>query len=389
MNNPYKDANILVVEDITFNQLIIADILKINGFNNLEFAATGREALQKLETFHPDVILLDIILPDMEGIEVCRKIKKDPKLSDISVIVQSALNRPEYKKNAFDNGANDFVNKPIEPFELTSRVKIQIKQRALTCHLKETNHRITSELNDANNLLTSLLPNEQTRDEIESKYKVSFASFYKSSSELGGDFYNIFPIDEDKFGFYLWDFSGHGVKAAINTIRLHTNIVDYHTQFPSPEEFLTKTNNSLARFNSKAFYATMFYAVCDLKSRILEYSYASSPSPILISFKRNEYKILDCTEFPLGIVDDYQYKLSKQDLSDWECIFLYSDALIESPNKKNKFFSVKNVAEFILGANRRFQFENAQDIIDTLIHHFDSEYGENLADDLTVMVIKF
>ncbi len=387
MPRNYADSSILIVEDVSFNQMIIADILRNNGYNNLEFASTGKEALEKIKSFTPDVVLLDLILPDMEGLDICKAIKENPNTRDISIIVQSALTKPEHKKKAFEIGANDFVNKPIEQIELASRIKLQLEQKSLNISLRDSNSRMLSELADANKLLIDLLPKNKDIEALEDKFSISVSRYYKSSFELGGDFYNIFEIDDQNFGFYLWDFSGHGVKAAINTIRLHTTINEYHAEHLNSSEFLNKTNQSLAKFNSRAFYATMFYGQINSKTKILSYSYASSPSPILISFKRGEYSLIDCKEFPLGIVESHEYKQEELSIADWDMLLLYSDALIETSDESGKFWPVSEIAKFILSkCNAK---SSSEEILNTLLRHFNKEYSAQLVDDLTILLVRF
>lgn len=387
MFSELEKSRILVVEDIRFNQMMISHILVSHGYDNFEFASTGREALDKISQNAPDAILLDLILPDMEGTKICESIRGNPITADIPIIVQSSVSQPEQKKLAFQLGANDFINKPIEPLELVSRIKLQLEQKNLNASLREVNTRLKNELEDANRLLLSYLPNDSLMQKIKNIYGFDVSCYYRSSSELGGDFYNFYEIDENKFGYYMWDFSGHGVKAAINTFRLLTLLNYNNVNVNLPGQFVTALNSLLGEFNSAAFYATIFFSIFDKTKKIIDYSFASCPSPILISFKDKKYHLITTTEFPIGIKKDYCYSNYRLSYENWDLMICYSDALIETYNSAGAFLSSDEIAKLVLDSGDSKM--TSQQIMNIILNKFKVEYESRLCDDLTINVIKF
>lgn len=384
-----QQSRILIVDDIKLNQAMMTDMLQNAGFENIASAMNGSEALEKISSFKPDLILLDLILPDMDGYDICKFVKSSHETSGISVIVQSAMTQSDQKEKAFELGANDFINKPIDRVELIARVKSQLEQRALYTKLLDAHKSMSEDLEEARELLYSLLPSRENRDTISSKYHVTLDSVYKPSSTLGGDYYNTFAVDDKSFGVYLWDFSGHGVTAAINTIRLNGAMYDHNDHIGKPGVFLTELNERLRQIERKGAYATMFYCVLEPENRTLRYSYASSPPPILISKKRDSYKLINTREFPLGVVDHYQFKEEEMDVSEWDAIILYSDALIETEDQYGNFKNPDDWGKMIVNALRKENSVNATIIKEDIMKHFNENYASRLKDDLTLKVIAF
>jgi len=385
-----RDDCILIVDDIKFNISIIESILLKAGYHNIAFATSGREALDKTHLLKPDLILLDLILPDISGFDICKQLKSSQKTHDIAIIVQSAITKPEQKKEAFDLGADDFVNKPIDAIELISRISLQLEKRKLYNRLSETNSKMYSELKSAEQLLTSFLPQPQQIDEAKEKANISIANHYRPSSFLGGDFYGMKVLDNNKIGFYLWDYSGHGVIAAINTLRLNSAIYNMCDEWENPGEYVSKTNNILKNITKAGSFATMFYCLIDKENNKMSYSYASCPSPVLVSFKNKNYKLIDTKEFPLGVIENHQFQSHNIKIDDWDAIVLYSDAIIETQhNHTNEFLTVENFADKIISINNELKYNNPKDIMNKFMKYFDEEYSNNLHDDLTLNIIRF
>lgn len=385
-----KDSLILVVDSVSTNMSLIGNILNNIGFKNLAFANSGYEALEKAKTLKPDLVLLDLSLEDVSGFEVCRVLKANPVTKKISIVVQSPINKLEHRRQAFEAGANDFVNKPIDEIELVTRLTMILEHNTFYLKLLEEHGEMKRELRESAELLTSLLPSEEELVELGKKYSLSLDAYYLPSSILGGDFYSLLQVSEDKLGSYLWDFSGHGVTAAINTFRLSSAIKHCNEYSDKPGEFLTCVNKTLYSINKKGFFATIFYGVIDQQKQVLEYASAACPFPMLLSFKRGEYRFLDTKEFPLGVVNDHVYQTHSVGLREWEALVLYSDALIETKSKVDgEFLTAENLAKAILKSLEGAKDISAADIKREILNEFNPNYSQNIQDDLTFQIIVF
>lgn len=390
MPKEYLSSKILIVDDMKFNILSLESVLKGEGYTNIYKAMTGKEALRIIDDVKPDLVLLDVFLPDIDGTKICEKIRSKPVNQNIRIIMQSSHTHPEQKKIAFDLGANDFVNKPFEPTELLARVKIQIDQQVLYNELLESSQRLNEELDQAKDLLADLIPDSDVLSQIERENKLNISTFYKSSSELGGDFYNFHNIENEGFLFYLWDFSGHGIKAAINTFRLHSLVNSKQDVYNlPPNEFLRAVSNFVYHISNPSNYATMSCCKYLSKEKVLKYSSAACPAPLLISFENDVFKKIDSQGFPIGIITDAHYDLQELSVSEWDVLILYSDALIETKRRDGSFISIEEYGKFLLSNKNSLRNLDSKSIMDLLLKKLNKECGDNIEDDLTLIVIFF
>lgn len=123
-------AKILVVDDTPMNVKLLADLLKVKGFTVLT-AANGEEAMTTISTEQPDLVLLDIMMPGIDGYDVCRAIRADPSLGFLPVIMVTSLDAGQERIRGLEAGADDFLSKPIHPAELLARVKSLLRIKAL------------------------------------------------------------------------------------------------------------------------------------------------------------------------------------------------------------------------------------------------------------------
>ncbi|PSN19349.1 hypothetical protein C7271_07770 [filamentous cyanobacterium CCP5] len=134
--SPLAEANplILVVDDVAANLRILRSLLGQTNYR-LSFASSGQQALERAQAAHPDLILLDLMMPGMDGLEVCKRLKQDAQTADIPIIFLTASQEIEHVVDAFQEGAVDYVTKPFRAQELLVRIKThldltQLRQRA-------------------------------------------------------------------------------------------------------------------------------------------------------------------------------------------------------------------------------------------------------------------
>lgn len=148
--NPYN--NILVVDDQPDNLRILSSMLRKQGYH-VRLALSGQMALMACEKVLPDLILLDIMMPDLDGYQVCQKLKQNPKMKEVPIIFISALDDVLDKVKAFNVGGVDYITKPFQIEEVLARVKNQLTIRQLTCQLTEQNtqlQKLNAELRRSN-----------------------------------------------------------------------------------------------------------------------------------------------------------------------------------------------------------------------------------------------
>ena len=214
-------GGILVVDDTPANLQVLAGMLKDRGYK-VRPVPSGKLALLAARRDPPDLILLDINMPEMNGYEVCEHLKADDQLKGIPVIFISALTEQLDKVKAFAIGGVDYITKPFQMEELHARVETHLKLRRLQIELEETNARLAKandrmsrDLKAAAKIQETFLPRTAPRVP-----GTDFAWIYRPCDELAGDGLNVIPLGDGKVGLYILDVSGHGVASALLSVTL-------------------------------------------------------------------------------------------------------------------------------------------------------------------------
>ncbi len=327
------ECRVLIIEDNLSNQTMLYRLLNVIGITLVECATDGVEGLKKVETFKPDLIILDITMPRMDGYEVLHNLKSSPLTQDIPVLIETASDTREARDKTFRTGATDFITKPINPLEFFSRIKVHLENRMLIKHLEKQLNQLNEELTSAQRMQRTLLPSDIMLQNVSAKYGIEFAHHFEPSSRLGGDFWEVIPLSDSKLAVYICDFSGHGVSAALNTFRLHALITQMdNISIEIPASAMTMMNSQLLNLLPRGQFATFFLAVIDLARDRMVYSAAGVPKPLL--FKDGQLSLINADGMPLGISKQAQYHNYQVDFPKGTKLMLYSDALTESPNKE-------------------------------------------------------
>ncbi|HYD30467.1 MAG TPA: SpoIIE family protein phosphatase [Azospirillaceae bacterium] len=326
-----ESGRILIVDDNRVNRHLLMALLERGGFRNVAMAEDGREALERLPQFNPDLILLDLMMPNLDGFEACKQLRADPRYKDLPVLVQSSLSRAEDRARAFEAGATDYVTKPINAVELLSRVKIHLENRALVSNLQLYRQRAETELTLARQMQERLLPTTAQAMQVEADLGIRVCSHFAPSSELGGDYWEMRPDGKGRLVVWLVDFSGHGVGAALNTFRLHAILKPYEVEDFDPAQFLNGVNQRLCPLLPIGQYATILAGVIDPAAGCFFYASAGSTKPMLWAPGDTTPNLGDSSGLPCGIMAQATYENREMAMPAGSRLFLYSDAAIELP----------------------------------------------------------
>ena len=154
-SNSKRVQNVLIIDDNPVNLRILADYLEAYGYGVL-VARDGQSGLDKAEFARPDLILLDIMMPGIDGFETCRLLKQNEKTNNIPVIFMTALSEMEHKLEGFEAGAVDYVTKPLQQKEVLARIRTHLRLRELTEELEELVAGRTAELESAYQALSKM-----------------------------------------------------------------------------------------------------------------------------------------------------------------------------------------------------------------------------------------
>jgi sigma-B regulation protein RsbU (phosphoserine phosphatase) len=345
-NRPGQPASILVVDDTPANLQVLAGMLKDRGYK-VRPVPSGRLALLAARRDPPDLILLDINMPVMNGYELCEHLKADNKLKGIPIIFISALTEQLDKVKAFAIGGVDYLTKPFQMEELHARVETHLKLRRLQVELEDTNARLAKanarmshDLKAAAKIQETFLPREIPRVP-----GADFAWIYQPCDELGGDGLNIIPLGGQQVGLYILDVSGHGVASALlsvtlsrllsplsepSSILIRKRDVGDGFDITPPVEVAARLNRLFPFDSITGQFATMVYGILNVASGEFRYISAGHPGPVHLP-SGTEPVILESQGFPIGLGNE-AYEERTVRLGAGDRLYLYSDGVTEAQN---------------------------------------------------------
>ena len=392
-------AGILVVDDTPANLQVLAGMLKDRGYK-VRPVPSGKLALLAARRDPPDLILLDIDMPEMNGYEVCERLKADEMLKGIPVIFISALTEPLDKVKAFATGGVDYITKPFQMEELHARVETHLKLHRLQRTLEETNERLarandrmSRDLKAAAKIQQTFLPREVPRVP-----GMDFAWIYRPCDELGGDGLNVLPLGVDTVGLYILDVSGHGVASALlsvtlsrllsppsepSSILIRQSDAGGHFDVTPPAEVAARLNRLFPFDSATEQFATLVYGILNGATGEFRYVSAGHPGPVHVACGGDSV-ILSSPGSPIGLaVDAYEERSVRLDLGDR--LYLYSDGVPEAMDSSGKAFGDTRLQEVL----RQGRSGSLQDGVAALGAEIARWHGaERPRDDISILAVE-
>lgn len=381
-----NSARILVVDDTASARMLITAFLRNAGYENVVQAEDGLKALEEVGKAKPDLIILDLMMPGLDGFEVCRRLRANDDTMALPVLIQSARGETDAIKAAFEAGASDMISKPINQIEFISRVRAHLSSQFLFTQLEMYKSRMTRELADARAMQMEICPDQADLEAIAADYGYHIDFRFDPSSELGGDVWGLFPVSSEVFGFYLADFSGHGVAAALNTFRLHTLLTQSTDLSQSPGQILGQLNRHLCGVLRTGQFATMLLGFVDGERQKLTYAAAGAPPFMLIpSDDALPVAFHETRGLPLGISEEVDYDNREAALPSGYRLLAYSDVVIEATDEDGRMLEQEGLQAVV--ERHRSQVggpEIVRSVLDGLMAFANGE----LKDDLTIVCIR-
>jgi sigma-B regulation protein RsbU (phosphoserine phosphatase) len=369
---------ILIIDDSPNNLEIAGNILESAGYDVIP-VSNGYDGLKILSRVQPELILLDIMMPDMDGNEVCKRIKQIENLRDIPVIFLTALSETGDITKAFQSGGVDYITKPFIKEEFLVRVKNHIELYQSKKKVIEYMKRIDSELKRASEYISSLLPLPLRHKNLSADF------FFKPSIALGGDVLGYHFIDDEHLAMYLIDVSGHGVGAAlhsvaiINSIRFQ-NLPD--TDFKSPKAVLSGLNKIFQMSGHNNHFFTLWYGCLNIKTNELVFSSAGHPPAILIT-ENNVSNFLSVDNFIIGGTLNYNFLDKSLVLNSGDDLYIFSDGAFELKKENSEYNDIEDLRHFLLN-NRD---DSSTELALLYNHHLSYIEDKILPDDFSIMKI--
>lgn len=280
---------IVIVDDNPVNQMIISKILEEAGFRNpislhsamALFAYLGMERRGEGEEGTPDLILMDMMMPEVDGIEACRRIQQVERLKDIPVIFITALNDSRTLAEALDMGALDYVIKPINKVELLARIRLALRLGAEMNWHKAKERDMALELALARQVQETVLSKPLHVEGLQ------IDAVYMPSKVLAGDFYSWHDLGGGRYGIIVLDMMGHGISSSLMCMYIASALQGAMARNPDPEEVIRVLNDYMVRLHNREkwvrYYFTAIYLILDTVNKTVEYVNAGHPEGLLLA----------------------------------------------------------------------------------------------------------
>ncbi len=389
---------ILIVDDSEDIRVLLRRILVKAGYDVAE--ATGaEEALSRAEALRPDLILLDIVMPGMDGFTVCEELGRKALLADVPVVFLSARSDTADKVRGLEVGGADYITKPFDKAEVLARVENQLKIRRLTCELKRSNAKLTEkqavldeDLKAAAGIQQSLLP--RTVPDISN---LAIAWKFMPSHVIGGDIFNVFRLDEDHVGMYMIDVSGHGVPSALITVSVsqvlqpNSGRVTKERTYEAPGYRITSPGRVMEALDREypierfGRYFTIVYLIINTRTGTVMYSNAAHPIPLIM--RGNEtLEPLDKGGTIIGLDGRIPFEEEEKVLGKGDKVILFTDGVVEYRNNSGEFFGENRFYSLLYDLRN----EGIEDLLDAVVAAIE-DFGEGaeFQDDITLVALEY
>ena len=372
-----KKHKVLIVDDTPENIQVLMGTLKDQYA--IVAAINGEKALKMaVAEPRPDLILLDIIMPGMDGFEVCRRLKADPGTRDIPVIFLSALDDTADKVKGFAEGAVDYISKPFQPEEVHVRVNTHLTINRLNREVQRQRDQLEHELKVVSGLQRGLLPGRLP--EISA---MKLAVHYETSRYAGGDYYDVVELPNHSYGFLVADAEGHSAPAAVMmamTCALFRSCPEMHAQ---PDKVIDFINRNLGNVNRESF-VTAIYAVYDATNRQVRIARAGHPSPILFRPAEGKARELACKGVFVMGMDPYKHVPTTEiSLEPGDRLLFYTDGVTERFNPGDEPYGEERLCRMM----ERPHVDNPRALLNSIIQDLADFAGERPADDDQAMLL--
>ena len=332
----FKRAHVLIVDDDPTNRIMLHSVCEKLGIGLIDEAEDGVEALELITRFRPDLILLDIKMPRMDGFELMRQLRGNPVFGNLSILVQTSLQGADDRVRCFNMGATDVVSRPFHLTELKARIRAHLRSAIAARVLFDFRNRIQAHIEITHAFLDAILPSPEQAAELAGKYGLDCASLYKPHDEIGGDLWSLRALDDDHLGLVLVDASAPGLAGAINALRVDCLVQEYHDQLPDPGDFLVKLDAAMAKISFGQLFAGAFALTFNRLTGKILFAGSGIPSPLLHC--RGKVTELKTRGLPLGS-GMVSLSSSSATMEPGSSLALFSDGWSESlPEDPTAFF---------------------------------------------------
>jgi len=404
-------GKVLIIDDEEVIRNLFKRLVSKGGYE-FHGAEDGPAGLKAIEEVQPDLVFCDLKMPNMDGMEVVRKVKETNK--DLPIIILTGHGGMDNAVEAVKLGAYDFIRKPVDDI---NALLIEIDRAVESYNLVKKNKNLTEELQvinsqleekvekrtaDLNKTLEDLkLAQGKINEEIKtvsvlqkgllpeappSIEGLDAAAIYLASSEVGGDYYDYINLGNDRLAIVVADVSGHGLAAGFVMTMVKVMLLYINKQQSSSVETLKALNEVLSNHIPTNNFVTMIYGVLDLQAKTFSFINAGHDPLVKVNSVDKSFEVFEAKSTFLGIDDSTEFQEDTITLSKNDKLVLYTDGIVEAINSKEEAFGESRLNTIIKDKADCSSQELVNEIIISLSSHCE---GTLFADDISLMVLGF
>jgi phosphoserine phosphatase RsbU/P len=327
--------------------------------------------------------LLDVMMPVMDGYEVCRRLKANSATQNIPVIFLTGQTGAEDETRGFEVGAVDYIHKPFSEAVVKARVHTHLMLREAHEQIARQLVEINLELEMARQIQLSILPRDTPKIR-----GLDIVARYLPMASVAGDFYDFIVVDDKRVGILVADVSGHGLPSALIASMLQVALTAQVIHASAPERVLSGLNRALCGKFERNF-VTAAYVFVDMEKKLMTYAGAGHP-PLLFS-RKSAGKVSAVSEngLFLGMFPEATYTSVQLPVQAEDRVVLYTDGIPETMNPAEQEFGTARFMQFMENNYSLAVNQFADGLLDELSRWSEQPRGQGQQDDITVLTVDF
>jgi sigma-B regulation protein RsbU (phosphoserine phosphatase) len=381
-----NDARILIVDDVEDNRYTLGMLLELEGYSQVVQARDGAEALERLSAEAFDLVLLDVMMPKLDGYQVLERLKAEGRLHRLPVVMISALQELDSVVRCIELGAEDYLPKPFNPVLLKARIGACLEKKRLRDQAAAQLERMEAELGAARELQASMVPTRFSAPGPGNP--LDAAAVLRPARELGGDFYDLFRRADGTAVLLIGDVSDKGVPAALFMAR-SLNAVRMLAGAPAgpvdPGEVLKRANEEMLRANDATMFVTLFLAALDPETGTLRFANAGHNEPYVLG-PAGVQPVSVSKGLPLAAKPGIAYRTGTVQLAPGDSLFAFTDGITEAMNAEGVAFGEGRLEALLAGLRGKSAAELVNGVT-TGVERFVGEAPQS--DDIAALAVRF
>lgn len=373
------DCRVLIVDDVKSNVDVLVSALASDY--KVSVALGGRQALEAVRRSPPDLILLDIMMPDIDGYEICRRVRAADATRELPIMFLSSLEDVADKAHGFALGANDYLTKPFEVLEVKARVRSLLRSKAYADAVREAAER---ELRIAQQIQMGLLPTDVAAQVRGTGLDVH--ALLEPARLVGGDLFEVLRLGADRVLVAVGDVSGKGVPAALFMAVTMTLLRTLARQGHSLGDVIRQLNDELLEQNPRGMFVTLQCMVFDVAKHTVTCASAGHHAAIRVPVGRPPQQVFTTSGRVLGLLPSEDVATETRPLRAGETLLLFTDGVSEAFDQGDECFGEERLLAHLAtspGANAR---ETTAGVLNAVRRHAS---GAIQSDDITVMAMRY